>query len=82
MAKNKQLKPSDNRIAVQSNALIESSYKMSVKAKRVMLLLIGEVHPLDKKRRDKRIVIHAKDYAEKVGKDFNISLMIILCMLI
>ena len=73
MTKTKRIKATDKRIAVQSNALIESSYKMSVKAKRVMLMLLGEVHPLDKDKRNKSLIVHAKDYAEKVGRQLTIS---------
>ena len=45
MAKNKFLKNPDTNQATQSNQLIEATYKMSVPAKRVMLMLLGEIHP-------------------------------------
>lgn len=62
MAKNKKLRLPDDSIATQSNHLIEASYKMSVPAKRVMLLLLSKIHPGQRDVTGK-IRIEAADYA-------------------
>ena len=72
MAKNKILKKIDTAIATQSNGLIEASYKMSVPAKRVMLLLLSQIHPGQRDVHHK-IRIEAADYAEKTGLSFQQS---------
>jgi len=68
MAKNKFLKNPDTNQATQSNQLIEATYKMSVPAKRVMLMLLGEIHPGQQDISGK-IRIEASDYANKTGID-------------
>lgn len=68
MAKNKFLKKPDTNQATQSNELIEATYKMSVPAKRVMLMLLGEIHPGQQDISGK-IRIVASDYAKKTGVD-------------
>ena len=68
MAKNKFLKKPDTNQAAQSNELIEATYKMSVPAKRVMLMLLGEIHPGQQDISGK-IRIVASDYAKKTGID-------------
>ena len=72
MAKNKRLKRPDTNVATQSNQLIEASYKMSVPAKRVMLLLLSQIHPGQRDVHHK-IRIEAADYAEKTGLSFQQS---------
>lgn len=66
MAKNKKLKTLDNNLATQSNHLIEASYRMSVPAKRVMLMLLSQIHPGQKDVSEK-IRIESADYSEKTG---------------
>lgn len=66
MAKNKALKKPDENLATQSNRLIEASYKMSVPAKRVMLMLLGQIHP-GQSEVTMKIQIEAADYAERTG---------------
>lgn len=66
MAKNKRLRKPDSGVATQSNLLVEASYRMSVRAKRVMLMLLGGIHPGQKEVTGK-ITIYASDYAEKTG---------------
>jgi len=70
MAKNKRLKPTDKNLATQSNKLIEAAYRMSLPAKRVMLMLLSQIHPA---QRDitKRIRIEALDYSKKTGVDLS-----------
>lgn len=68
MAKNKFLKAPDTNQATQSNKLIEASYKMSVPAKRVMLMLLGAIHP-GQQDISKKVRIQASDYAKKTGID-------------
>ncbi len=72
MTKNKKLKPSNTSLATQSNKLIEASYNMSVPAKRVMLMLLGQIHPGQQDISGK-IRIEAADYAEKTGVSFRQS---------
>ena len=67
MAKNKKLKSPNPDKATQSNHLIEASYKISVAAKRVFLMLLGEVHPAMKSPPANKFRIYAKDYEEKSG---------------
>ena len=59
------IKPDTNE-ATQSNKLIEASYKMSVPAKRVMLLLLGQIHPAQQDISQK-IRIEASDYSFRTG---------------
>jgi plasmid replication initiation protein len=66
MSKNKKVTVTNTGLATQSNHLIEASYKMSVPAKRVMLMLLSEIHPLQQDV-SKKIRIDAIDYAEKTG---------------
>lgn len=66
MAKNRHLKKTDQNNAAQSNKLIEATYKMSVPAKRVMLMLLGQIHPGQQDISGK-IQIHASDYSQKTG---------------
>ena len=66
MSKNKKLKQPNTDMATQSNQLIEASYRMSVPAKRVMLMLLGQIHPGQQDISGK-IRIEAADYAEKTG---------------
>lgn len=72
MAKNKALAKPNTDLVTQSNALIESSYRMSIPAKRVMLMLLGEIHPGQK---DVTITlrIQAADYAARTGTDIKRS---------
>lgn len=56
----------DTSKATQSNKLIEASYRMSVPAKRVFLMMLGHVHPKMHTLPD-RIKINAADYASKTG---------------
>tara|TARA_B110000908_G_C10190588_1_gene420279 strand:+ start:395 stop:1144 length:750 start_codon:yes stop_codon:yes gene_type:complete len=72
MAKNKFLTKPDTNQAAQSNELIEATYKMSVPAKRVMLMLLGEIHPGQQDISGK-IRIVASDYAKKTGIDLSQS---------
>lgn len=72
MAKNKNLKSPNTSIATQSNKLIEASYKMSVPAKRVMLMLLSQIHPFQQDISGK-IKIEAADYSEKTGVSFRQS---------
>ena len=72
MAKNKKIKVTNTSVATQSNKLIEASYKMSVPAKRVMLMLLSQIHPLQQDISGK-IRIEAADYAEKTGVSFRQS---------
>lgn len=59
-------------IATQSNHLIEASYKMSVPAKRVMLMLLAQINPLQRDI-DNKIRIEASDYAERTGTDIKLA---------
>lgn len=68
MAKSKFLKKPNTNLATQSNNLIEASYKMSVPAKRVMLMLLGAIHP-GQQDISQKVRIEARDYAEKTGID-------------
>lgn len=68
MSKNKRLKSADQNLATQSNKLIEATYRMSVPAKRVMLMLLGQIHPAQKDI-SKKIRIEALDYSKKTGID-------------
>lgn len=70
MPKNKKLKSANTDLATQSNKLIEASYKMSVPAKRVMLMLLGQIHPGQQDISGK-VRIEASDYAEKTGVALN-----------
>ena len=72
MAKNKHLKSSNTSVATQSNKLIEASYKMSVPAKRVMLMLLSQIHPFQQDISGK-IRIEAADYSSKTGIDLSQS---------
>lgn len=58
MTHNKCLKKADPDFATQSNKLIEATYRMSISAKRVMLMLLGQIHPgqqdVSKKNKDRR----------------------------
>lgn len=72
MAKTKKLKSPNTSLATQSNKLIEASYRMSVPAKRVMLMLLGQIHPGQQDISGK-IRIEAADYAEKTGVSFDKS---------
>ena len=72
MAKNKLLKKPDTNMATQSNKLVESAYKMSVPAKRVMLMLLGQIHP-GQQDVSKKIRIDAQDYSQKTGVDLSQS---------
>lgn len=72
MPKNKKLKSPNTSIATQSNKLIESSYKMSVSAKRVMLMLLSQIHP-GQQDISSKIRIEAAEYAEKTGVSFDRS---------
>ena len=72
MAKNKKLKPPNTSLVTQSNQLIEASYKMSVPAKRVMLMLLSKIHPGQQDISGK-IRIEASDYSEKTGVCFKQS---------
>lgn len=66
MSRNKSLKKADPNSATQSNKLIEATYKMSVAAKRVMLMLLGQIHP-GQQDVSKKIIITASDYSDKTG---------------
>lgn len=66
MAKNKKLKNPDISMATQSNKLIEAAYKMSVPAKRVMLLLLGQIHP-GQQDVSQKVVIYAQEYSKRTG---------------
>jgi plasmid replication initiation protein len=70
MAKNKHPKIPYTNIATQSNKLVEATYKMSVPAKRVMLMLLGQIHPAQRDISQK-ICINAADYADKTGLGFD-----------
>lgn len=70
MTKNKKLKLANTEIATQSNKLIEASYKMSVPAKRVMLMLLGQIHP-GQQDISGRVRIEASDYSKKTGVAIN-----------
>jgi plasmid replication initiation protein len=72
VAKNKKLKLPNTSLATQSNELIEASYKMSVSAKRVMLMLLSHIHPCQQDISGK-IRIEASDYAKKTGVSFKQS---------
>ena len=72
MAKNKKLSVVNPNVATQSNQLIEASYKMSVPAKRVMLMLLSQIHP-GQPDVTGRIRIEAADYAERTGVSFDRS---------
>ena len=72
MSKNKRLKSPDTSLATQSNKLIEASYKMSVPAKRVMLMLLGQIHPGQQDISGK-ISIEAADYAKRTGVSFSVA---------
>lgn len=72
MAKNKQLKKPNTDIATQSNKLVEAAYKMSVPAKRVMLMLLGQIHP-GQQDVSKKVCIDALDYSQKTGVDLSQS---------
>jgi plasmid replication initiation protein len=72
MAKNKKSKVPNTSIATQSNKLIEASYKMSVPAKRVMLMLLSQIHPFQQDISGK-IRIDAADYSKKTGISFRQS---------
>jgi plasmid replication initiation protein len=67
MPKSKKLKLPNSDKATQSNHLIEASYKLSIAAKRVFLMLLGEVHPAMKSPPTNKFRIYAKDYEEKSG---------------
>lgn len=70
MSRNKKLKLANDNLATQSNELIEASYKMSVPAKRVMLMLLGHIHPCQQDISGK-VRIEAKDYSDKTGVALN-----------
>lgn len=72
MAKNKSLKKPDTNLATQSNKLIEASYRMSVPAKRVMLMLLGAIHP-GQQDISQKVRIDARDYSKKTGIDVSQS---------
>ena len=72
MAKNKKLSVVNSNVATQSNQLIEASYRMSVPAKRVMLMLLSQIHP-GQPDVTGRIRIEAADYAERTGVSFDRS---------
>lgn len=62
----KSLKRPDENMASQSHKLIEASYKMSVPAKRVMLMLLGKIHP-GQQDVSKKVTIQASEYSSKTG---------------
>lgn len=62
----KKIKKADPNSATQSNKLIEATYRMSIPAKRVMLMLLGQIHP-GQQDISKKIVIEASDYSGKTG---------------
>lgn len=66
MTLNKNIKKPNQNTATQSNKLIEATYRMSVPAKRVMLMLLGQIHP-GQQDISKKISIQASDYSEKTG---------------
>jgi plasmid replication initiation protein len=66
MLKNTDLKAANLNQATQSNCLIEATYKMSVPAKRVMLMLLSQIHP-EHFDISKKITIQASDYSKKTG---------------
>lgn len=66
MARSRFLKVSNSNLATQSNKLIEAAYKMSLPAKRVMLMLLGQIHPAQQDV-SKKVRIEAYDYAKKTG---------------
>jgi len=68
MAKNKKIRKADTSQATQSNKLIEASYRMSIPAKRVMLMLLSQIHPGQRDITGK-VRIEASDYAERTGTD-------------
>lgn len=70
MSAGKKIKSANTNMATQSNKLIEASYKMSVPAKRVMLMLLGQIHP-GQQDVSGRVRIEASDYAEKTGVALN-----------
>ena len=72
VSKNRFLKITDPNKASQATCLIESSYKMSVPAKRVMLLLLSQIHPAQQDVSNK-ITIHAQDYSKRTGLNFDQS---------
>jgi plasmid replication initiation protein len=72
MAKNKKLKIPDISQATQSNHLVEASYRMSVPAKRVMLMLLSKIHPGQQEVHHK-IRIEAADYAKRTNTPINIA---------
>jgi plasmid replication initiation protein len=72
MSKNRKLKTTNTNEATQSNHLIEASYRMSVPAKRVMLMLLSQIHPGQREVHHK-ICIKAIDYAKKTGIDLSQS---------
>jgi plasmid replication initiation protein len=65
-SKPKHLKKPNTNSATQSNQLIEAAYKMTIPAKRVMLLLLGQIHPMQQDVSQK-VVIKADDYARRTG---------------
>jgi len=72
MSKNRKLKVVDTNAATQSNKLVEAAYKISVPAKRVMLMLLGQIHP-GQQDVSKKVCIEASEYAEKTGISINQS---------
>jgi len=69
---NKNLKKPDQNLVSQSNKLVEASYKMSITAKRVMLLFLGQVHPGQQDISGK-VRITASEYSSKSGVDLSQS---------
>jgi plasmid replication initiation protein len=64
MNSRKKLSVNNPNLASQSNKLVEATYKMSLPAKRVMLMLLGQIHPCQQDISQK-VSIKASDYAEK-----------------
>jgi plasmid replication initiation protein len=64
VVKPKNLKSTSREFVYQHNELIEATYKMSLPAKRLFLMLISTVDPYKAGQNQKKITIHAKDYAK------------------
>lgn len=64
VSKPKNQKSLSREFVYQHNELIEATYKMSVPAKRLFLMLIATVDPWKPGKNAKLIKIHAKDYSE------------------
>lgn len=72
MSSNKNIKKANPNSATQSNKLIEATYRMSVPAKRVMLMLLGQIHP-GQQDISQKISIEASEYSERTGIALNQS---------